>query len=62
MIAGALLVVAGLIGLALSRTKAVESDPLPKEPTTTPREQMPPLPTLLDSERKRGDERIGPPA
>ena len=55
MIAGALLVVAGSIGFAISRNKAVEidADPLPGEPTAGPRQQMPPLPTLLDSRPKK---------
>jgi hypothetical protein len=62
IIAGVLLVVAGLIGFALSRTKAVESDPRSEEPTANPRPQMAPLPALLDSNRKERDERIEPPA
>jgi hypothetical protein len=47
MIAGALLVMAGFIGFALSRNKAVEIDPgpLPDE-RAEPRPQIPPLPTL----------------
>jgi hypothetical protein len=46
MIAGALLVMAGFIGLALSRNQAVAEPPPPDEPTAEPRPQMPPLPTL----------------
>jgi hypothetical protein len=49
MIAGALLVVAGVIGVLVSGKKADEVDPPPNEPTDTPPEQMPPLPSLLES-------------
>jgi len=52
MIAGTLLVVAGLVGVLVSRKKADEVDPPPEEPTATPRQQMPPLPSLLDSRPK----------
>ena len=52
MIAGALLVVAGFIGVLVIGKKADEVDPLPDEPTDTPRQQMPPLPSLLDSRPK----------
>jgi hypothetical protein len=52
MIAGALLVVAGFIGVLVSGKKADEVDPPPDEPTDTPRQQMPPLPKLLDSRPK----------
>lgn len=52
MIAGALLVVAGFIGVLVSGKKVDEVDPSPDEPTDTPRQQMPPLPSLLDSRPK----------
>ena len=49
MIAGTLLVVAGVVGV-LVRDKADEVDnSLPNQPADTPRQQMPPLPSLLDS-------------
>jgi hypothetical protein len=54
MIAGTLLVVAGLIGCLVSGTKAVEVDPRPDEPANAPRQQMPPLPSLLNSTPKNG--------
>ncbi len=62
IIGGALLVVAGLIGLALSRNKAVESDPPREDSKPEHVKQMPPLPTLLNSERKKRDEEVSPPA
>jgi hypothetical protein len=52
MIAGTLLVVAGFIGVRVTRKKADEVDPLPDEPTDTPHQQMQPLPRLLDSRPK----------
>jgi hypothetical protein len=52
MIAGASLVVAGFIGVLVSGKKADEVDPAPDEQTETPRQQMPPLPSLLDSRPK----------
>ena len=58
MIGGAVLVAAGSLGLSLRKTKATESD---AEPTRAAREPMPPLPTLLNSNRKRGEEKTGPP-
>jgi hypothetical protein len=60
IIGGGLLVVAGSIGLALSRNMAVESDP-PFDPEPEPRQQMPPVPALLDSMRKKKDEKASPP-
>ena len=48
MIVGILLVVAGFIGVLVSGKKADEVDPLPNQPTDTPRQQMPPLPGLLN--------------
>jgi hypothetical protein len=41
-----LLVMAGFIGLALSRNKAVADPPAPDEPTAEPRPEIPPLPTF----------------
>ena len=52
MIAGALLVVAGFVGVLVSGKKLEEVEPTADEPTATPRQQMPPLPSLLDSRRK----------
>ena len=52
MIAGTALVVAGFIGVLVSGKKAEEVDPPPDEPTDTPRQQMPPLPSLLNSGRR----------
>jgi hypothetical protein len=52
IIAGTALVVAGFIGVLVSGKKADEVDPPPDEPTDTPRQQMPPLPSLLDSRPK----------
>jgi hypothetical protein len=52
MIVGILLVVAGFIGVLVSGKKPDEVDPLPNQPTDTPRQQMPPLPGLLDSRPK----------
>lgn len=54
MIAGALLVIAGFVGVLLSGKTADEvgssSDELiPDEPTDTPRQQRTPLPSLIDS-------------
>jgi hypothetical protein len=50
MIVGILLVVAGFIGVLVSGKKADEVDPLPHQPTDTPRQQMPPF--LLDTRPK----------
>lgn len=52
MMAGALLVIAGFIGVLVSGKKVKEVDRLPDQPTDIPRQQMPPLPTLLDSKAK----------
>jgi hypothetical protein len=52
MIAGTLLVVAGFVGVLAGGKKADEVDQLPNQPTDTPRQQMPPLPSLLDSKTK----------
>jgi hypothetical protein len=52
IIVGTLLVVAGFIGVRVSGKKADEVNPASDEPTDTPRKQMPPLPSLLDSRPK----------
>jgi hypothetical protein len=52
MIAGTLLVVAGVVGVRVSGNKADEVDPAPDVQTDTPLQQMPPLPSLLDSRPK----------
>ena len=49
MIAGTALVVAGFIGVLVSGKKPQEVEPPPDEPIDTPHQQMPPLPSLLDS-------------
>jgi hypothetical protein len=49
MIVGALLVVAGFIGVLVSGKKPDEVDAPLDELTDTTRPQMPPLPSLLDS-------------
>ncbi len=46
------------MGLARRKTKVVESDSEPTEPS---REPMPPLPTRLGSKRKRVEEKTGSP-
>jgi hypothetical protein len=50
MIVGIFLVVTGFVGVLVSSKKA--ADPLPDPPTDTPRQQMPPLPSLLESGTK----------
>ena len=52
IIAGALLVVAGFIGVLVSGKKPEEVEPPPDEPTDAPHQQMPPLPSLLESRPK----------
>jgi len=52
MIAGTLLVVAGFIGVLVSGKKVDEVDSSPGEPTDPLRQQMPPLPSFLDSRPK----------
>jgi hypothetical protein len=52
MIAGTLLVVAGFVGALVSGKKAKEVEPPSDEPTDASRQQMPPLPSLLDSRPK----------
>jgi hypothetical protein len=56
VIAGALLVVAGVIGALVSPKRADETDTTPDEPIQTPKAQMPPLPKLLDSRGKTATE------
>ncbi|RZN10335.1 hypothetical protein CWO91_13500 [Bradyrhizobium genosp. SA-3] len=53
MIAGALLVAIGCIGVLVNGRKIEEVDPSPDERINPPHQQMPPLPRLLNSERKR---------
>jgi len=53
IIAGTLLVLAGTVGVLVSGKKVDEVSQLP-QPTDAPRQQMPPLPSLLDS-RARND-------
>jgi hypothetical protein len=55
MTAGTLLVVAGFIGVRVSGKTADEVDPPPDEPIDAPRQQMPPLPSLLDSKPKNNN-------
>jgi hypothetical protein len=57
ILAGTLLVIAGLIGLVISRRQRakIETDPA-NEQSSEPRAQLPPLPDLLDS-RPRKDRR-----
>jgi hypothetical protein len=55
IIGGAALVAASSIGLVLRKTKTVERDA--EEPTVKPREPMPPLPPLLNSNRKQREEK-----
>jgi hypothetical protein len=55
ILAGALLVMGGFLGLAFTRNREVEDNPgAPShEPASRPRQQMPPLPSLLDSDPKK---------
>lgn len=64
MLAGALLVIVGCIGLTIRRRKSTETDNDPvSKPGLEAHPKMPPLPTLLDSRRKvtriASDNRIG---
>ena len=54
MIAGTLLVIAGLIGLMASRRQRakVQDDPA-TEPSPEPRPHLPPVPDLLDSRPRK---------
>jgi hypothetical protein len=57
MIAGALLVAIGFMGLAFTRNKEVATNNPGSEPPA-PRSKMPPLPELLDSSsRKEANDR-----
>ena len=60
MVAGTLLVVAGFIGVLVSRKKVGEVDSSPEESTDPPRRQMPPLPSLLGSRPKNDTESLPP--
>jgi hypothetical protein len=57
MIAGTLLVIAGLIGLVISRRQPAEiqdeEDDQANEPSPEPRPRLPPLPDLLDSRPRK---------
>jgi hypothetical protein len=53
MIAGAILVAMGFLGLVFTGNKQAATNP-DSEPPVPPR-QMPPLPSLLDSSRHRGN-------
>jgi hypothetical protein len=53
MIAGAILIPMGFLGLAFTRNKEVATNPVSEPPT--PRSKMPPLPTLLDSLKETND-------
>jgi hypothetical protein len=50
MIAGTLLVIAGLIGLVISRRQQAK---VRDDPGTEPRPQPPPLPDILDSRPRK---------
>jgi hypothetical protein len=50
IVAGALLVIAGLIGLAIPRKKFANGQ---DDPAREPRPQLPPLPDLLDSRPRK---------
>ena len=52
MIAGALLLVIGTVGALVSRKKVDEADTTPEEPIEAPKAKMPPLPKLLELQRK----------
>lgn len=52
MIAGALLLIIGVIGALLQPKSADEADTTPDKSIQTPKAQMPPLPKLLESRRK----------
>jgi hypothetical protein len=53
MIAGAILIAMGFLGLAFFRNKEVATNPDSEPPA--PRSKMPPLPTLLDSSKETND-------
>jgi hypothetical protein len=51
MIAGAILIAIGFLGLVFTRNKQAATNPDSEPPLPPP--QMPPLPSLLDSSRQR---------
>jgi hypothetical protein len=53
MIAGAVLVAIGFLGLAFTRDTQAAANPDPEPPVPHP--QVPPLPKLLDSSRHKGN-------
>ena len=53
MIAGAILVSMGFLGLVFTRNRQAATNP-ESEPTKPP-SQMPPLPSLLNSSRRKGN-------
>jgi len=54
MIAGAILIAMGFLGLALTRNKEAAMNPHPEPPA--PLRKMPPLPKPLDSSRHEDNE------
>jgi hypothetical protein len=52
MIAGALLLVIGIVGALVSRKTVDEADTTPEGPIEAPKAKMPSLPKLLDSRGK----------
>jgi hypothetical protein len=58
MIAGAILIAMGLLGLAFARNKEVATNPDSEPPA--PRSKMPPLPRRLDSSSKETNDRGRP--
>jgi hypothetical protein len=53
ILAGTLLVIAGLIGLLMKRRQQAKVQDDPTEQSSEPRAQLPPLPDLLDSRPRR---------
>jgi hypothetical protein len=51
MIAGAILIATGFLGLVFARNKEAATNPDSEPPA--PRPQLPPLPSLLDSSRHK---------
>jgi hypothetical protein len=54
MIAGAILIAMGFLGLVFTRNKQAATNPDSEPPVLPP--QMPPLPSLLDSSRHQGQQ------
>ena len=52
MIGGTILIAMGFLGLALTRSKEVATNP---KSSPEPRPKMPPLPRLLDSSSRKGN-------